>query len=546
MRRGRFLLVVLLTVAVGVVLRTATLSVSPLPFNPDGLVYAGHVRDTRAADRLLLDTLATDELHFTAFLTVVSEVTGVNALYHSQWVIALVGTLPALFLVGVIRRLGGSLGLDAGRARLAGGLAGLTLAVEGFYLHRSMPVDEQTLGLFLVPLAVVGVVRAHRDSRWWLPVAAVFVVLPSIHNLDAMVLALTLSVLAGLAIGTTGRLRGRTVAVVALAFWGWFAAYNYGVEAFTGARIIQQARITAVPGLLLAWALLVAIVLVWFVGRGERFQRGLVATTFASWFVLLAANTVTPLFPGLFATHTLVLVGVFPLAIPLGLAALGMGDSVADDLGLGLLCLGGGVLVLAGVSLSAALTADYYNMLYRVQTFLHLPVMGLAAYVLVRKLDWSVGRGTVGSLAVVVLLVSVSVSVPIAYSGLSVLSYKGVTTPAEFESAGFAVEHSGGEWTSDDHLSRVSWYYSSDGREDRVAGVAPTYEWLASERPPGCLTLSQHSWTTVGAQLYPKQQRVVGDSRYSRLVESRNQVYAVSGKDPILGSVPVLGRSSGC
>ncbi|MCT9098177.1 hypothetical protein [Haloarchaeobius sp. HME9146] len=546
MRRGRFFLVVCLTVAIGVMLRTLTLYESPLPFNPDGLVYAGHVRDARAAGELLLANLATDELHFTMFLAMISEVTGVKALYHSQWVISVVGTLPALFLLSVIRRLGGSLGLDAGQARLAGGLAGLTLAIEGLYLHRSMPVDEQTVGLFLVPLAVIGVVRAHRDSRWWIVVGSVFVVLPAIHNLDAMVFALTLTVLAGLALGTAGRLQSRELTLLALGYWGWFATYNYGLEALTGARIIQQARITQVPGLLFAWVVLVAVALLWFLDLDARFQRGFVGAIFGSWFLLLGVNTMIPVFPGLWQTNWIIVAGGLPLAIPFGLSALGVGDTVEDGVGHGLLGLLGGAIVLIGLSFSAALTADYINLLYRVQTFVHLPVLGLAGYVLVRLVrGWSFGVGA-KQIAIAMLVVSASASIPIAFGELEVLSYKGVTTPTELEAAGFAVEYSGGDWTSDDHLTRVSLYYTASLHERSGAGSGPAYEWIVTDRQVDCLLLSQTSWNRVGAQLYPKQPVVVERDRYSRFHNHRNQVYSISSTETIQASLPMSVNPKSC
>lgn len=60
--------------AVAIALRAGPLHVSPLPFNPDGIVYSGHVRLARQAGRFPLFRMPVDDLHFTSLLTVASAV----------------------------------------------------------------------------------------------------------------------------------------------------------------------------------------------------------------------------------------------------------------------------------------------------------------------------------------------------------------------------------------------------------------------------------------------------------------------------------------
>jgi hypothetical protein len=546
-RRGRFLLVVLVTVAIGVMLRTLTLYVSPLPFNPDGVVYAGHVRDAGAAGHLPLANLEPDALHFTAFLAVITEVTGVEALSHAQGVVAVVGTLPALFLASVGRRLGVAVGLDASRARFVGGLAGLTLAVEGLYLHRSIPVDEQTVGLFLVPLALVAVAYAGtRDRRWWVVAVASLVALPAVHNLDAFVAALALTLLAVVATQASRLGAPRTYVALAAGYWVWFVAYTIGVKAFTPATVIQQSRLTDVPDLVLAWLVLVAVGLVWYVGQRARVKRALLSTVLCAWFVVLGVNAVTPVFPGLPGTNPTILYGIAPLVVLVGLFAVAVPRAADVATGRVLVTLVAGIAVVVGVSLTAALTAEYLNTLYRVQTFAHFPVVGIAALgggLLVmwgaRDVEWVSPRGLAGVLVCVVLVASVA-SIPIAYGGLDVLPYKGVTTPAELKSSGFAGQHVEGAWTSDDHLVRIGRYHRSAG-----GSVGPTYAFLTGGGAPGCPMLSQDSWTTVGGQLYPRDPAVVSPTRYAQLGTERHVVYASGVTDRIALTVP-RGTGTGC
>jgi len=529
---------------VGIAARTWPLWHSPLPFNPDGIIYARAVHDTVQTGHMPLGEMATDETAFTAFLAAVSLVTEVDVLRHAQGTIAVVGTIPMLVVAAAARRLAPAVGLATGARRFAVALGAWTLAVEGLYLHRSMPVDEQTVGLLLAPLSVLAVAYASgRSRRWWAIAVPALAVLPAVHNLDAFVTALALTLLAGIALDRARLGSARTLAAVALAYWAWFLGYTLAVDAFTGADVIQTGRVTAVPDLLLAWLVVVAVGLAWFLGRTAHTKRALLSTTLLAWFGVLAANALAPIFPGLPSTHPVILYGVAPLVVLVALFALALPDALDRDAGVALLAVLAGVVTLVGVSLTASLTAEYLNTLYRVQTFAHLPVVTVAALGaatlaprIVRlgrpTVDRTDARTAAGAVAGLVLIASVA-SVPAAYGGLDVLSYKGVTTPAEFESSGFAEEHTA-TWTSDDHLTRISRYYSTNS----TGRVTPTYAYLTGSPPPACPTTSQRSWTTTGGQLYPRSPGVVAVDRYDRLLATRHRVYATGTDDPIALTLP--------
>lgn len=134
-------------VAVGIALRALPLWQSPHPFNPDGFLHARNAERTIRSGRFPLSIMATDDLGFGALLAVVQALTGVKSLTLAQPLIAIVGTAPALIAAALAFRTGRRLGFPASRARFTAVLAATLLAVEGLYLYRSMPVDEQTLGL---------------------------------------------------------------------------------------------------------------------------------------------------------------------------------------------------------------------------------------------------------------------------------------------------------------------------------------------------------------------------------------------------------------
>lgn len=174
--RRRLALSLAAVVAIAVALRAGPLWQSPLPFNPDGIIHAAHAQTTVATGELPLATLATDDLVFTAFLATVAQVLDVPPMLVAQPVIAVVGALPVLVAAAIARRIVRRVGWSPSRAAFVAVLAAGLLAIEGVNLHRTMPVDEQTLGLLFVPLVVLAAAIAidaasvggspSRESSW--------------------------------------------------------------------------------------------------------------------------------------------------------------------------------------------------------------------------------------------------------------------------------------------------------------------------------------------------------------------------------------------
>lgn len=544
MKRARFVLAVLLVAAVGVALRTWPLWHSPLPFNPDGIIYAGDVATAHARGTLPLGRMAVDDLQFTAFLTVLSRVTGQPARFIAQPTIAVVGTLPAVLVVAAARRFGIRYG--ASWARAAGVLAAGLLAVEGLYLHRSMPVDEQTLGLFFVPLGVYALARAGSDRRWLVPLGFLLVALPPTHNLDSTIMGVLLlaTTVLFVARGVRTRVAGLLVGGTLL-YWLYLVGYTIGVAQFTPARVIQSARITDIPGLFVAWLLLAAFATTWLVMQETRTQRSLLVVGFSSLFALLGVNALVPVFPGLPATNIVILVGVSCLIIPVLAAAYGAPIATSTRFGVPFMAQLAAVFAFVGLTLTAALTPEYLNTLYRAQTFAHFPALAFAALGVVAVAQARGWRPTdAGTHALVALvLVAAVASVPVAYGGLDVLAYKGVTTEAEFEASGFAVEHVPGSWAGDDHLTRITGYYGPN----QSYSVLPVHAWMHDGAPPPtCPVLSQQSWTTTGAQFYPRSPVAVPESAYASFVRDRQVVYASGGSDTLILSTPQHAGDHGC
>lgn len=542
---------VLAVFAVGVALRVGPLYRSPLPFNPDGVIYAGLAARTLTTGAVPLEVVAVDSLAFTTWVATVAHVTGATPLTIAQPAIAVVGTVPALLAAVIAVRLAAHHGYPPRTQTVAGVVAGLLLAVEGLYLHRSMPVDEQTVGLLVVPLAVYAVARTRTDGRYWLLAVPTLAVLPVLHNLDTVVAALALLTLAALA--TTRDRRHRIAALLGTAagFSAYAVTITVAIATWTPAVIVQQSRLTDVPGLLLAWVIAVTLGLLWLRSTRPRRQRVLVATVFGAGFLVLAVNAVRPVFPGLPATHPMLLAALLPLAVlpVLGVVALPwVGEAPVD--GRVVLALVGAPLVLVGVSLTASLTAPYLNTVYRAQTFIHLPVVVLAALGVTALLTRPVltGHPTRQTAVVAVVVLAAAASVPIAFAGLEVLPYKGTTTPAELAASGFSTRYLEGAWASDDHLSRISTYYRPDPRfrTHPPAAVGAVATWLTGGDPPACPTLAQRSWPTIGAQLYPRSPATISPTAYDAWTTHNHVVYTVASREPIVLVVPRTDAGPGC
>jgi hypothetical protein len=543
MNRRRFVLGVSLALLVGVALRLWPLLHSPLPFNPDGIVYAGKVATAIDTGHLPLSEMAVDELQFTSFLLVLQLITGEASLYIAQPTIAIIGVLPVFVVLAAGRRLSTA---DPSWSRAVAVLAAGLLAVEGLYLHRSMAVDEQTLGLFFVPLGAFALARARQNQRWLVPLLCVLVVLPATHNLDSTIIAFLFLGSSIFYIARGGTLGGSLNWVLgALAYGLYLIGFSLGMARFTPAEIVQGARLTQIPGLLFAWLIVAVFVSAWFINRHPRTQRLTLFAVFGAWFAVLSVNAVVPVFPEMPTTNATILTGVALLLVPVAVASYGVPRGTRTAWGRTFFAQTTAVAAFIGIALTAALTPEYLNTIYRAQTFAHLPVLlftALGVFAIGTRFDWQPSARPVRVLCVL-LVVTAAASIPVAYSGLDAIPYKGVTSEAEFEAGTFTAEHVPGAWASDDHLTRITRYR----QPPHAFSVLPVYSWLAGKAPPpSCPVLSQRSWTTTGGQFYPKAPAAISSHEYEETVETRNVVYVAGRPDTLILSTPQSPGDAGC
>ncbi|MFB6186065.1 MAG: hypothetical protein ABEI86_04255, partial [Halobacteriaceae archaeon] len=279
MNKRRFILSAIGVFSIAVALRLGPLYWSPLPFNPDGIGYASRALTAISTDTILLDGIATDAIGFTALLALVSTLAGSPPLYIAQPVSAVIGAATILLGIAFARRFGTGIDINQNHIQHAALFAGLLLAVEGLYLYRSMPTDEQTAGLLLVPVLGFCVDRWLRTAHLeWAGLSFVIGgVLPLLHNLSGIIGALTVTaILTIYAIKSPWPKPLLRNGLVAGIVWMWTIGYHLLIANITTAEIVQSERLITVPGLFIAWVVIAILGTGWFLTTSKRYQRSLV------------------------------------------------------------------------------------------------------------------------------------------------------------------------------------------------------------------------------------------------------------------------------
>ncbi|MFB6130282.1 MAG: hypothetical protein ABEJ28_05615 [Salinigranum sp.] len=577
--------------ALAFALRAVPLYWSPLPSTLDGFGYAWQAQRVLTTGAFPVGSMRVDNFGYAGVLGVLGEVVGVRPVVLIQPATSVIGTVGVLFGIAVAGRLAGEFGWDGRRRAAAMAAAGIVLAVDGLYLRRTSTPDEEVLLHVLLPALLLAVHLALTTGkrRFWAISGLIAVVFPISHTFSTSIAGLSL---VGLIVAEATRSPDRRTLLAGggflAGFWLYFGAYYALAGRYTALLVPYVDRIEAYPGLFVAWLVVLAVGVAWFSATTPRFRRLAVAVPLFGILAVLGANAVVPVFPGTETTPPLLLVPVLALAVPAAAASLAAPSlsprRPTSAVVLGLL---GGPLALIGFSLTAALTAEYMGTALRTQTFVHFPggvLVGLAlaryAPALGRRVRGAAASASAGGTArladgdgtasrvadgdgsgstsglrrtlqvalVLVVLAALVVSIPLAYLNVDTATYPSTTLDSEFHAVQFASRGGvdgaagvGGPWTTDQSLSRVGILYF---RQD--AGYAAAGSWLHGGGSPTCPAVSQRSWTTTGAHLFPTAPATVSPERYARWLGGRDLVYANTGRDPAFVSVPPGGPAVTC
>ncbi|QIB75522.1 hypothetical protein G3I44_15190 [Halogeometricum borinquense] len=544
-RRRRFGLALTALVLLALAIRSFPLYLSPYPSTLDGFNYAAMARTATETGSVPLTGRA-DSLLFTSLFAVTGTVFDADPLYVAQPLATTIGAIICFVGAVVARRIvRDTPHLSVRPSTVATVTAGL-LAVQGLFLRRTAVPDEEIVAILLSLIVAVSLHYAFRTGqrRWYGIVGLLLGIFPILHTFTSLVVGLVVTALTARHVSRTLTLRSLLCGVgLAGGFWAYIAVY-YRTAATSLSLIVPYVdRITAYPGLFVAWGIVLVIGVVWIQHTSLRIRQGAYLAVIGSFFAVVILNAFTPIFPGTVTTPRTVL-GLVSLLVVVALTAVASLDVLDEYRGAVLLvALFSAPAVIIGFSLTASLTPEYFATAMRAQTFLHLPILIISAITVSRWLERrgdSSPRRALRILLVLLVVATVTASAPLAFINLDSGSALTTTMPSEYQGIEFVSTQSESDWVSDHPVTRIGVYVF-----DENATFDPVANWLSGGSSPACPVLSQRSWTTTGAHLFPTAPKTVSPEAYDRWLSSRNVVYASNGRDPLAISMP-SGQYSGC
>ncbi|MEF8825315.1 MAG: sodium/phosphate symporter [Halapricum sp.] len=537
--------------AVALVVRLVPLYWSPLPATLDGFGHAAIAATVIETGHYPLEGFRADQFVFSGLLAVVGLVIGEQPLSLAQWFVAVLGAVTCLIPVVLVREFGRGLGWSPARVRYAAILAGLALAFDGVYARRTGVPDEGVLAHLFVPLLALALYRTLDSERpgWLAVTVGLMLVLPLTHSFSTLIAALAVT---GVAAAYLPRVRRPRVWVLGVGlvggFWLYFSTY-YDLAARSGTLTVAYVdRVSAHPSLFLAWLVVLVVGIGWWIRAGSGWQRTVFLVPIVVWLSVVVANAFTAVFPGTVQSPPVVLGLLLFYVVPVAIAGVAVPRVTAyPPVGIVVAGLLAAPVVNTYFSLTATLTPDFFGTVLRTQTFAHLPVLVLAALAVASIGTGVSSRRVLGEwrpairVGVAVLFVGALVATtPLAYINLDTGSTPSTTLQSEYAAALFVAERVEGPVATDHTFSHLGGIVGSQ------SSPAPTREWLLGGSSPACPVVSQRSWTSTGAHLFPAAPQTISSARYERWLTERNVVYSNSGLDPVTLSVPSSGNATGC
>lgn len=518
---------------IALALRLVPLGFSPLPFNIDGFPLAKIADGMVASGSWRFDPADVNAYNqrmpaFSLLWAATVQLGGLHALRDLQWFLPIVTATTAVF--------GYLLGAKLSSHRGVAFASGLFLATFGSFLFLTSAIMKESLGLVVLPIAVL-LFHGRRDPRQRGLALLLLLVLPFLHHLTTL---MALGIVASLVVTTHFR---------AIAF-GRFSFRDLALDLATGplAGIPAAAYYAAVEmpffrevtsGDDLALFLAIAVFLTFLLSRTWRTARlpagRPITAPSARVFLVpgiafagLVLNAQRSVFAGANATQPLLLAVVVPafailaVFVVLGYHATRRTANRANDF---LLAIFTAPVALILFGFLRGLDPLSQAIVYRAFDFMDFGFAVLAGIGLVLAASRARRPRAVAAALGALFLASLLATTPIAWDSQETLGVENVTTPQEFQALAVLASLGARNVTTDQRLADVAkwWFgYATDASlpmklRDNEAIEGHDYA-LVLER-----------WTTVGAQIHPAPNVVLNPDALETFLRSHEVVYTTGG-----------------
>lgn len=507
------------------------LTLSPLPYSTDGFALARIANGIASTGVWRIDPASANSYNtklpgFSLLWAAASMLGGLQPLAQVQLYLAVIASLVVLpaYLLGV----------KATGRRLVGFVAGLFVALFGSFLLLTSTVSKESIGLLVLPVAVL-LFHERADPRKRALAVVLLLFLPFLHPLTTF---LTLGMVAASAVLTHRRALSR----------GRFSMQAFALDVITGpslaiAALAYYATVNLAflsdflaPDALVLFlgvvVILTAIIAPMFRPAKRRIGTRLVTPASrailppAAAIVVLIANAGTGLFAGAFGTQTGFLQVLPAIAIAASFTVIGYQivrrtSNRANDLVVAML-IAPVALLLFG--LLRGLDPLSLVIVYRSVDFMDygLAVLAGVGFVAAWKAlrPWRSARPilAVGFLAVLLA------TTPMAWNTPAVFGVQNATTPTEFRALSLLQSLGARNPTTDQRLAEVGafWFgFPANGTFPLTLRSSGSFE--GSD-----YAIVLERWTTVGAQLHPAPNLVLDIRQIDSFLEV-NRIVSVLG-----------------
>lgn len=537
---NRDLRLVLLLYVVAVNLRLVPLLLSGLPLNIDGFPLARIALDVRETGAWGIDPSAINAYNqkmpvYAVFWAALSLLGGVDVLRGLALLMPFVTSIAVVAVYALVLRVTAHRGVAFA--------AGLFLAVLGSFVFLTASIMKESLGLVLLPLALLAF-HLRADPRMRVLAASLLAFLPLLHHLTFLMALGAVTIL--LVVDHHRRIADGTArvhAIVADVLTGPATAI-LAVAYYTAVDLELFRQVTAPDQvvLFLAVVFLFAVAAVRLAGPSRAASRPRGATRHVNAALLVPAATLgafllnrdTRVFAGTLPTQDAFLAVVPALAFLGVLAAIGFGvvratDNRARPFLVAILL---APLAVIAFAFLRGLDPLSFGLVYRSLDYLDLG-FALAAGVGLAVL-WRSARRPFRAVLAVAFVAALLATTPMAYASESVFGVQNVTYEYEFAALGFA-SAARGPLGSDQRLTSVAaWWFGVDGDATAVLRI-DRGEALSAY---GAVLL-EGRWTSTGAQLHPAPNLVLDPGTFDRVLADNHVVYAGGVPDnPVVIVVP--------